>query len=309
MATWHSLEKCHVPLNKISVLFLVFPSGDGFRTAVYTYVFPVFYAFGLIGCICNLTILSPKKFYPRTFTYLRAIAFSDICFISLHIPLAKFAASKWENSLEEVADDKSLMTYHIFVEEPLINAVWSTSGLIILCMTIDRYFAISKPIQYTNNRKYLNAKMDVLLCWITGLLLYLPEVFCTKEMIEQKCIITDSGYCHCPESPTETIDLMRAGNRTCFYYEKIFAYEDTKITDTNLWRAYKIIREVMIRFGPTLLLILLNVAIIINFNKSIRRRKKLRASHFFQRSSSQLFENRPSKFFVPPRTRKLSSAT
>ena len=290
-----------LPLNKI----FIYSSGDGFRTAIYTYVFPVFYTLGLIGCICNLTILSNKKFSSRTFTYLRAIAFSDICYLCILIPYIRFIASKWEFPLEETSDNEALMIYHIFVEEPLANAVWSTSGLIILCMTIDRYFAICKPIEYKQDRKYLNARLDVLLCWTTGVLLYLPEVFCTKEMMEQKCIITESKYCQCPENPTE-INLN--GNQTCFYYEKIFTYEGTKITDTNIWRAYKIIREVMVRFGPTLLLILLNVAIIINFNKSIRRRKKLRASHFVQRSSSQLFENRPSKFFVP-RTRKLSSAT
>ena len=51
------------------------------------------------------------------------------------------------------------MTYHIFVEEPLINAVWSVSGLMILCMTIDRYFAVCKPIEYQKERKYLNARI------------------------------------------------------------------------------------------------------------------------------------------------------
>ena len=135
---------------------------------------------------------------------------------------------------------------------------------------------------------------------MTGLIVHVPEVFCTKEMIEQKCIITEY-YCKCPEVP-DSIGI--SGNNTCFYHERVL----TEVTDTSLWRAYKIIREVMVRIGPTLLLIVLNVAIIRNFNKSVQRRKKLRASHFVQRSSSQLFDSRPSKFFVP-RNRKLSSAT
>ena len=79
------------------------------------------------------------------------------------------------------------------------------------------------------------------------------------------------------------------------------------VTDTHVWMAYKIICELITRFGPTLLLVILNVAIIRNFNLSVQRKKKLRANHFIQRSASKLMD-RPSKFFAP-RRKKLSSAT
>ena len=130
-----------------------------FKVFVYTYIFPVFYAFGLIGCLLNCITLNGPKFSTRTFTYLRAIAFSDICFIAIHIPFMKYLASQEAKPLAEIAQAKSNMTYHIFVEEPLINAVWSVSGLMILCMTIDRYFAVCKPIEYQKERKYLNARI------------------------------------------------------------------------------------------------------------------------------------------------------
>ena len=173
---------------------------------------------------------------------------------------------------------------------------------------------------YQKSRKNLNSRFDVLLCFIVGILLQVPEMF-AKDMKTEYCLVIwyndsrptclDSGRncpCFCPnDNFTDFFDLsnihMEPGNRLCEYYGK----DDLSIKNSIIWKSYKIICELITRFGPTLILIILNIAIIRNFNLSVERKKKLRANHFIQRSSSKLMD-RPSKFFAP-RAKKLSSAT
>lgn len=77
------------------------------------------------------------------------------------------------------------------------------------------------------------------------------------------------------------------------------------LSDSFLWITYKIFCEILVRLGPTVLLIAMNVAIIHHFNVSMHRKKKLRASKFVQRTSSQLF---PSELF-PKRNSSFFEAT
>ena len=139
----------------------------------------------------------------------------------------------------------------------------------------------------------------------------------TDLPIQYKC------PCLCPEEDNDTKfppiqpllvinhTQMVSGTRICSISGRIRGFQSGNqtilVTDTHVWMAYKIICELITRFGPTLLLVVLNVAIIRNFNLSVQRKKKLRANHFIQRSASKLMD-RPSKFFAP-RRKKLSSAT
>ena len=80
--------------------------------------------------------------------------------------------------------------------------------------------------------------------------------------------------------------------------------------DTSLfWILYKIFCEILVRLGPTVLLIAMNIAIIRNFNLAVRRKKKLKATKFVQRTSSklfpkELFPKRNASFFEAPATKR-----
>lgn len=82
--------------------------------------------------------------------------------------------------------------------------------------------------------------------------------------------------------------------------EAICSYKREEISDLNsspIWFAYLIIVELLVRLGPIVVLITLNIFMIRDFNVSIRRRKKMRATRFVQRTSSKLFP-KSSKFFT-----------
>ena len=68
------------------------------------------------------------------------------------------------------------------------------------------------------------------------------------------------------------------------------------LSSSPIWLAYLIINELLTRLCPVVFLNFLNIAMIREFNVSIRRRKKLRASRFVQRTTSKLLQ-KPSKFF------------
>ena len=114
--------------------------------------------------------------------------------------------------------------------------------------------------------------------------------------------LTKAGY-HALEDFDVTISFI-VGQTLCNHLYKIEDL-DPGLDTWAFWITYKICCEILVRLGPTVLLIAMNVAIIRNFNLSVRRKKKLKASKFVKRTSSQLFPNRNSSFFEAP-TSKLS---
>ena len=99
--------------------------------------------------------------------------------------------------------------------------------------------------------------------------------------------LTKAGY-HALEEFDVTISFI-PGHTLCTHLYKI---EPLPGLETCVfWMTYKICCEILVRLGPTVLLIAMNVAIIRNFNLSVRRKKKLKASKFVKRTSSQLFPN------------------
>ena len=107
-----------------------------FQYFAYVYVAPIFYALGYLGCFANLITLSDKQFSTRIYTYLRALSFADLWFITLVIPCMTHLLKDEEGKAN--VDDKSTMRYHIYIEVPLTNGFSAASVFIVLCMTIDR---------------------------------------------------------------------------------------------------------------------------------------------------------------------------
>ena len=108
--------------------------------------------------------------------------------------------------------------------------------------------------------------------------------------------LTKAGY-HALEEFDVTISFI-PGHTLCTHLYKIEPLPG--LETCGFWITYKICCEILVRLGPTVLLIAMNVAIIRNFNLSVRRKKKLKASKFVKRTSSQLFPNRNSSFFEAP---------
>ena len=125
------------------------------------------------------------------------------------------------------------------------------------------YYAICHPLEYTKSRKYINPRIYVLISFFCGLVMHIP---------------------HCFEKTVEAVDCVElVGNNTknnipqcwCFNTTKenlvcsYFGHNIEGLHDTIIWKTYVVLCELMVRFGPALLLIGLNVAMIRHFNNVI----------------------------------------
>ena len=122
-----------------------------------------------------------------------------------------------------------------------------------------RYTAICKPLLYQRKKMNKIPQVDIAASFLLGIALQVPRVF---------------SY----EFNGDAITLKET------------------FRDNIMWEVYLIFSEILVRLGPTILLIGLNIAIIRQFNLSIRRKKRLRARRFVQRTSSKLLR-RSSGFF------------
>ena len=105
--------------------------------------------------------------------------------------------------------------------------------------------------------------------------------------------MTESDY-YVFEEHNAAVTFIEGRTICSHLYEKI---QLPGLDKSILWMGYKVCCEILVRLGPTVLLIGINVAIIRKLNLSIHRKKKLRATKFVERTASQLFPKRTSSFF------------
>ena len=74
---------------------------------------------------------------------------------------------------------------------------------------------------------------------------------------------------------------------TCYYGEE----EIVNITDNMMWKTYVVLSEMLIRILPCIILVCLNLAMINDFNVSVRRRQQLMATVFTISTSTIFSEN------------------
>lgn len=107
-----------------------------------------------------------------------------------------------------------------------------------------------------------------------------PRYF-TTTIQNIDCIVTNrnetfSPLCKCEKSHDEN------GGFTCVYIGE----EVESITESTVWITYVVLTEIMMRIGPCILLVTLNIRMIQDFNESLRRRRQLMASCFSVTSSA-----------------------
>ena len=121
--------------------------------------------------------------------------------------------------------------------------------------------------------------IEIILSLFIGTVLQIPNIlyFEVKE------------FCCVGNFTTEDFDVLYKTEKECIW--EGFRKED--LENYLLWMAYIFIHEFLVKIGPTLLLVCLNIAILRQFNVSIQRKKFLRTPKFVKRHSSQLLFGKP----------------
>ena len=61
--------------------------------------------------------------------------------------------------------------------------------------------------------------------------------------------------------------------------------ENVDVTTSSIWRTYVVMTEILCRIGPCIILVTLNILMIRDFKKSIKRRSKLKNTHYNDKRS------------------------
>ena len=56
--------------------------------------------------------------------------------------------------------------------------------------------------------------------------------------------------------------------------------ENLEVTESSIWRTYVVMTELLCRIGPCIILVTLNILMIRDFKKSIKRRSNLKNPHY-----------------------------
>ncbi|CAL2049514.1 hypothetical protein CAEBREN_18811 [Caenorhabditis brenneri] len=212
-------------------------------------VMPIVLSIGMVNqCLNVCTLLHIKT---SIFLYLKASAIADILSIVAFIPFllrhAQLIDPTWELG----------MFYHAHLELPLINALISASALNIVAMTVDRYVSVCHPIKFFQNNETKPSRrrtmLIIVMIYFIALMIYFPSVFQKKLGV-----VTDA--------------LTNITIYTIVRNEEVEALA--------FFRVYLVLREIICRWGPVVLLVILNTCV-------VRGLRKIDKRNWFWRQPSQ----------------------
>lgn len=172
------------------------------------------------------------------------LAASD--FISL-----SFCISFLHHILTEGTCLYSTAVWYSYLEQLCVNIPMSTSVLIIICVTVDRYFSICRPTDFKRIHTKRYARAGILGSLLIAVAVWLPTCALKKPTLYDDC---------------ETSSFVAPDNRTWWVPCMV-----TDIRNNPYYIAYTWVRQTLISFLPIVILILLNILIIREF---IRLRQK-----------------------------------
>ena len=239
------------------------------------YIAPLVCAFGILGNILNLLVLSRKRFttsmdsMERTVQMnLIALAVSDMLVCCIALPQTLISPSVGSNTIFSV---KLLFKY---VETPLANTFILTSTWLTVSMTIGRYIVVCIPL---HARSIVDAKCTraaIVSVYILSIALNLPRFWLTKIYPVRECQAI-TAYYH--------FDAVVDENTTCYI-----------VNYTNLGRnrtfrfSYVTIVFVVGFLVPLLILIYCNANLIRALNKARKIQRQIGANITYRHQKDRL---------------------
>ncbi|KAK3886887.1 hypothetical protein Pcinc_008999 [Petrolisthes cinctipes] len=202
------------------------------RYVAYGVVAPFLVTVGLLGNLFTIFILRLPQFRGVTYTYFLLLALSD--FLSL-----AFSISFLHHLLSEATLSHATAVWYSHCELFFVNVPMTMSIFIILCITIDRFLSVCRPVDFKQFHTTRYARAGLLGSLLVAVLVWCPIIFLKEPKV----------YSECPgTSPPEAPD-----NRTWWV-----AGINNKTANSSLYTAYSWIRQSVVIFLPAVVLALLN---------------------------------------------------
>jgi hypothetical protein len=135
--------------------------------------------------------------------------------------------------------------YYAHLELPLSNLFMASSIFIVVCLTVDRFASVCLPTKFKSFHTTRNARTAIIVCYIIGFFLSVP-LGALKTMCSTERGSSSSGF-----------------------------MENEAVTSRLEWKMYTIMETTVVRFGPALVLALLNILIIRRFREITQKRREM----------------------------------
>ncbi|CAN7937395.1 unnamed protein product [Ixodes hexagonus] len=214
---------------------------DTVKFIAYGVVSFVIIALGIVGNLINLVVLTRPNLKGVTFVYLTWLATSDL----LTLVVAVFSMLRLHGIQPRTYP---AAFYFAHVEMPLVNALMASSVFIVVAVTVDRYWSVCLPSRYREFHNSKRANLAIVTAYVAAGLLYVPVAF--------------------QKSPVPVWD--RVANRTQYV-----PCDNVPVSRHLAFKMYLLVKEVLVRIGPVLVVAVLNTTIIVTFRRLMRKRQQL----------------------------------
>ncbi|EEC02532.1 probable G-protein coupled receptor AH9.1 [Ixodes scapularis] len=229
---------------------------DTLKFIAYGVVSFVIIALGIVGNLINLIVLTRPNLKGVTFVYLTWLATSDL----LTLVVAVFSMLRLHGIQPRTYP---AAFYFAHVEMPLVNALMASSVFIVVAVTIDRYWSVCLPLRYREFHNSRCTKLAIITAYVAAGLLYVPVAF--------------------QKSPVPVWDEL--ANQTQY-----IPCDNVYVSRQPVFKIYLLVKEVLVRIGPVLVVAVLNTTIIVTFHRFVRKRQKL-MSNSSNRDTGKVLED------------------
>ena len=198
---------------------------------------------GLVGNLLNLVVLTRPNLKGVMYVYLLGLAVSNLLVLISALPGLYDISSGLKDGSYTTA------FYQAHMKLPIINSFMASSVYIIICMTVNRYISIYKPTHFQRIHTHKNARISIIASFVGGTLIHIPLCFFQEVVCQNGGSVEDCDH---------------------------WVAQETGIEQTWLGKVYLYTSETVLRFGPIVILGILNSMIIYKFQKIAKKRQRLK---------------------------------
>ncbi|XP_064458420.1 probable G-protein coupled receptor AH9.1 isoform X2 [Ornithodoros turicata] len=229
---------------------------DTLKFVAYGVVSFVIIALGIIGNLINLVVLTRPNLKGVTFVYLTWLATSDLLTLLVAV-LSMLRLHGIQPRSYPAA------FYYAHLEMPLVNALMASSVFIVIAVTVDRYWSVCLPTRYREFHNARRARLAIVTAYVAAALLYVPVAFQKSPVAVWSLEFNGTQYVPC---------------------------DNVSVSRHPAFKVYLLMKEVLVRIGPVLVVAVLNTTIILTFRRLMRKRKQLMNNSRSDSASSKFQE-------------------
>lgn len=217
------------------------------RFVAYGVIAPVIIIVGMVGNILTILLLRKPQFRGVTYTYFLALAVSDL--LSLF-----FSISLMVHLVQVAVRAYSTAVWYSYFELLFVNAPMSASVLIVVCVTVDRFFSVCRPQDFKSIHTMRHARKGIAGAVVVAFLMWLPTCTIKHPTEHDACNTT---FFEPPDNGTWWVACMMPS------------------LDQPWYVGYLWTRQTVVSFLPIIALVVMNVLIVKEYVQIRNRRRQL----------------------------------